>query len=191
MYIVAGLGNPGDKYLKNLHNLGFMAVELLAEKHGVSFDKKGFKGLFGVKSIGGEKVIFLKPQTFMNLSGECIREISAYFKVPSENILVIYDDIDIDIGALRIRKNGSSGTHNGMRNIVKELGTENFPRVRIGTKPEESYDILSYVLSDVKKEDEPKFRFSVNEAVAAADDFIHGKKIEDVMCAHNAAKYAE
>lgn len=165
-----------------------MAVELLAEKNGVSFDKKGFKGLFGTKTTGSEKVIFLKPQTFMNLSGECIREISAYFKVPSENILVIYDDIDIDIGALRIRKNGSSGTHNGMRNIVKELGTENFPRIRIGTKPVGDYDIMSYVLSDVKKEDEPKFRFSVNEAVAAANEFIHGKKIEDVMCAHNAKK---
>ena len=188
MYIVAGLGNPGDKYLKNLHNLGFMAVELLAEKNGVSFDKKGFKGLFGTKTIGSEKVNFLKPQTFMNLSGECIREISAYFKVPSENILVIYDDIDIDIGALRIRKNGSSGTHNGMRNIVKELGTENFPRVRIGTKPVGEYDIMSYVLSDVKKEDEPKFRFSVNEAVAAANEFIRGKKIDDIMCAHNGAK---
>lgn len=165
-----------------------MAVELLAEKNGVSFDKKGFKGVFGTKTIGFEKVIFLKPQTFMNLSGECIREISAYFKVPSENILVIYDDIDIDIGALRVRKSGSSGTHNGMRNIVKELGTENFPRIRIGTKPVGEYDIMSYVLSDIKKEDEPKFRFSVNEAVAAADEFIRGKKIDDVMCAHNTKK---
>lgn len=165
-----------------------MAVELLAEKNGVSFDKKGFKGVFGTKTIGSEKVIFLKPQTFMNLSGECIREISAYFKVPSENILVIYDDIDIDIGALRVRKSGSSGTHNGMRNIEKELGTENFPRIRIGTKPVGEYDIMSYVLSDIKKEDEPKFRFSVNEAVAAADEFIRGKKIDDVMCAHNAKK---
>lgn len=191
MFIVAGLGNPGDKYLKNLHNLGFMAVELLAEKYGVNFDKKGFKGVYGVKSFGSEKVIFLKPQTFMNLSGECIREISAYFKVPSENVLVIYDDIDIEIGALRIRKSGASGTHNGMRNIVKELGTENFPRIRIGTKPAGDYDIMSYVLSDIKREDEPKFRFSVNEAVKAADEFIHGKKIDDVMCAHNGLKYSE
>ena len=191
MYIIAGLGNPGRDYAGTRHNVGFEVIDAIAAKYGISVKKTRFNGIFGEGSIGGEKVILLKPQTFMNLSGECIREISAYFKVPSENILVIYDDIDIDIGALRIRKNGSSGTHNGMRNIVKELGTENFPRVRIGTKPEGSYDILSYVLSDVKKEDEPKFKFSVNEAVAAADDFIHGKKIEDVMCAHNAAKYAE
>ena len=124
MILIAGLGNPGTKYLKTLHNVGFMAVELLAEKNGAEFDKKGFKGLFGTKTIGGEKVVFLKPQTFMNLSGESIREIAAYFKIPSENILVIYDDIDIDIGALRIRKSGAAGTHNGMRNIVGELGTE-------------------------------------------------------------------
>ena len=96
MILIAGLGNPGTKYLKTLHNVGFMAVELLAEKNGAEFDKKGFKGLFGTKTIGGEKVVFLKPQTFMNLSGESIREIAAYFKIPSENILVIYDDIDID-----------------------------------------------------------------------------------------------
>lgn len=189
MILIAGLGNPGTKYLKTLHNVGFMAVELLAEKNGAEFDKKGFKGLFGTKTIGGEKVVFLKPQTFMNLSGESIREIAAYFKIPSENILVIYDDIDIDIGALRIRKSGAAGTHNGMRNIVGELGTENFPRIRIGTKPQGEYDILSYVLSDIKREDEPKFRFSINEAVQAANEFIHGKKFDDIMCAHNGKKY--
>jgi len=191
MYLVVGLGNPGDKYLKTLHNLGFMAVELLAEKNGVNFDKKGFNGLYGVKNISGEKVIFLKPQTFMNLSGESVEPIAAYFKIPTENILVIYDDIDIPIGSLRIRKSGSSGTHNGMRNVTKMLGTENFPRVRIGTKPEGDYEILSYVLSDVKKADEPKFKFSVNEAVSAADEFIRGKKIDDVMCIFNGHSYNE
>lgn len=189
MILIAGLGNPGTKYLKTLHNVGFMAVELLAEKNGAEFDKKGFKGLFGTKTIDGEKVVFLKPQTFMNLSGESIKEVAAYFKIPSENILVIYDDIDIDIGALRIRKSGAAGTHNGMRNIVGELGTENFPRIRIGTKPQGEYDILSYVLSDIKREDEPKFRFSINEAVQAANEFIHGKKFDDIMCAHNGKKY--
>ena len=191
MYLVVGVGNPGDTYLKTLHNLGFMAVELLAEKNGVNFDKKGFSGLYGVKNISGEKVIFLKPQTFMNLSGESVEPIAAYFKIPTENILVIYDDIDIPIGSLRIRKRGSSGTHNGMRNVTKMLGTENFPRVRIGTKPEGDYEILSYVLSDVKKADEPKFKFSVNEAVLAADEFIRGKKIDDVMCKFNGHSYNE
>ncbi len=127
----------------------------------------------------------------MNLSGESVEPIAAYFKIPTENILVIYDDIDIPIGSLRIRKSGSPGTHNGMRNVTKMLGTENFPRVRIGTKPEGDYEILSYVLSDVKKADEPKFKFSVNEAVSAADEFIRGKKIDDVMCKFNGHSYTE
>lgn len=189
MFLVAGLGNPGDKYLKNLHNLGFMAVEELAEKNGVNIDKKGFNGLYGVKNIGGEKVVFLKPQTFMNLSGDSVAALAAYYKIPSENVLVVYDDLDIPKGSLRIRKSGSPGTHNGMRDVTKKLGTDNFPRVRIGTKPEGDYDILSYVLSDVSKADEPKFKFSVNQAVAAADEFIRGKKIDDVMCKYNGKTY--
>ena len=185
MYLVVGLGNPGVKYLKNLHNLGFMAVELLAEKNGVTFNKKGFKGEYGEKSIGGEKVIFLKPMTYMNLSGESIREISSYYKIPVENIIVIYDDIDIPIGALRIRPSGSAGTHNGMRNIVLNLNSTSFPRVRIGTKPKGEYDILSYVLSDVKKEDEPLFKISVNKAVDAVNELIRGLSVEEAMQKYN------
>lgn len=188
MKLVVGLGNPGIKYLKTLHNLGFMAVELLAEKHGVSFNKKGFKGEYGEKNINGEKVIFLKPQTFMNLSGDCVQELSAFYKIPSQNILVIYDDLDIAIGYLRIRANGSAGTHNGMRSIVSRLGTTDFPRIRIGTKPEVQYEIIDYVLSDIRKEDEPKFRQSVNASVDAADYFIKGATIDEVMCKFNSFK---
>ncbi|MBR2336340.1 MAG: aminoacyl-tRNA hydrolase [Clostridia bacterium] len=188
MKLVVGLGNPGLKYLKNLHNLGFMAVELLAEKHGVSFNKKGFKGIYGEKNISGEKVIFLKPQTYMNLSGDCVQELSAFYKIPTKDILVIYDDLDIAIGYVRIRANGSAGTHNGMRSIVQRLGSTDFPRVRIGTKPEVDYEIIDYVLSDIRKEDEPRFRLSVGVAVDASDAFIHGVKIEDVMCKFNAVK---
>ena len=185
MYLVAGLGNPGLKYLKNFHNVGFMAVELLAEKHGVSFNKKGFKGLYGIKEIDGEKVMFLKPQTYMNLSGESIQEAMAFYKIPTENLIVIYDDIDVAIGSIRVRRNGSAGTHNGMRNIVQMLSSTDFPRIRIGTKPEEEYDLLSYVLSDIKKEDEPRFKISINEAVESADEFIHGKNLDEIMCSHN------
>ena len=185
MFLVAGLGNPGIKYLKNLHNLGFMAVELLAEDLGVSFNKKGFKGEFGEINIGKEKAILLKPQTYMNLSGESIREISSFYKIPTENIMVIYDDVDIPIGSLRIRKSGSAGTHNGMRNVVSCLNSTEFPRIRIGTKPESDYDILSYVLSDIKKEDEPKFKISVNKAVSAAKDFIGGIPLDIIMQKYN------
>ncbi|MBR1676704.1 MAG: aminoacyl-tRNA hydrolase [Clostridia bacterium] len=185
MYLVAGLGNPGLKYLKNLHNLGFMAVELLAEKNGVSFNKKGFKGEYGEKNIDGEKVIFLKPQTFMNLSGESVAAVASFYKIPTENIIIIYDDIDIAIGSMRLRPSGSAGTHNGMRSIVQCLGSQNFPRIRIGTKPEGEYDIINYVLSDVKKDDEPRFKVSVNKAVDAADMLIRGAAVDSVMCKFN------
>ena len=190
MYLVTGLGNPGIKYLKNLHNIGFMAVELLAEKYGAEFKGKGFNGLYAEKIVEGEKVFFLKPQTFMNLSGQCVAAFSSYFKIPPENIVVIYDDVDIEIGALRVRPSGSAGTHNGMRNIVAELGTENFPRIRVGTKPEGEVraDLMDYVLSDIKKEDEPRFAVSIKAAVAAADDFIHGKNIEEIMCEYNGGR---
>lgn len=188
MKLVVGLGNPGVKYLKNLHNLGFMAVELLAEKHGVTFNKKGFKGLYGEKNIQGEKVIFLKPQTFMNLSGESVQELSAFYKIEPKNILVVYDDLDIAIGFVRIRASGSAGTHNGMRSVVSRLGSTDFPRIRIGIKPEVDYAIIDYVLSDIRKEDEPRFRQSVGVAVDAADTFIRGGSIDEVMCKFNSFK---
>ena len=162
-----------------------MAVELLAEKNGVSFNKKGFKGEYGEKNIDGEKVIFLKPQTFMNLSGESVAAVASFYKIPTENIIIIYDDIDIAIGSMRLRPSGSAGTHNGMRSIVQCLGSQNFPRIRIGTKPEGEYDIINYVLSDVKKEDEPRFKVSVNKAVDAADMLIRGAAVDSVMCKFN------
>lgn len=189
MKLIVGLGNPGLKYLKNLHNLGFMAVEMLAEKHGVTFNKKGFKGIYGEKNVGGEKIIFLKPQTFMNLSGDCVQEISAFYKIAPQDILVMYDDLDIAIGAVRIRANGSAGTHNGMRSIVSRLSSTDFPRIRIGIKPEVNYEIIDYVLSDIRKDDEPRFRHSVGVAVDAADDFINGKTIDQVMCTYNSKRY--
>ena len=188
MKLVVGLGNPGLKYLKNLHNLGFMAVELLAEKHGVTFNKKGFKGLYGEKNISGEKVVFLKPQTYMNLSGESVQELAAFYKISPKDIIVMYDDLDIAIGSVRIRANGSAGTHNGMRSIVSCLNSTAFPRVRIGTKPEVNYEIVDYVLSDIRKEDEPRFRQAIAVAVDASDAFIRGNTIDQVMCKFNGSK---
>ena len=188
MKLVVGLGNPGIKYLKNLHNLGFMAVELLAERHGVAFNKKGFKGLYGEKNINGEKVVFLKPQTFMNLSGESVQELAAFYKIEPKDILIVYDDLDIARGSVRIRAKGSAGTHNGMRSVVSRLGSTDFPRVRIGIKPEVDYAIIDYVLSDIRKDDEPRFRQSIGVAVDACDCFIHGDGIDAVMCKFNGAK---
>ena len=132
MILIAGLGNPGTKYLKTLHNVGFMAVELLAEKNGAEFDKKGFKGLFGTKTIDGEKVVFLKPQTFMNNSGLSVMDAARFYKLPPERVLVLFDDISLPVGRLRVRADGSAGGHNGIKSIIGGLNSQSFPRVKIG-----------------------------------------------------------
>ena len=151
MKIVVGLGNPEKKYERNLHNLGFIAVDELAHKLGVSFtDKKHLKAVGAETMINGEKILLLKPLTYMNLSGEAVRAAVDYYKIDLKDLLIIYDDLDIAIGAIRVKPNGQSGTHNGLRNIVLHLGDTNFPRVRIGTKPEGFMgDIIDYVLSDI------------------------------------------
>ena len=172
MKLVVGLGNPGLKYLKNLHNLGFMAVEMLAEKHGVSFNKKGFKGDYAVANVDGEKVILLKPQTYMNLSGESVVPMLNFYKIPVENLIVIYDDLDVNIGS--------------MRNIVSLLGSQNFPRIRIGTKPEnDGRGIIDYVLSDVKKEDQERFDLALEKSANSAIMIVKGQTIDNVMNKYN------
>ena len=132
MYIIAGLGNPTREYEKTRHNVGFDTIDVLADKLNTSVDEKKFKGLYGKGIIAGEKVILLKPQTFMNLSGESVREAADFYKVDPEHIIVIYDDISLDVGQLRIRKKGSAGGHNGIKNIIAHLGTQEFPRIKVG-----------------------------------------------------------
>lgn len=186
MYIIAGLGNPDKKYLNTMHNLGFKAVDLIAKKLGVSFDKKAFKGDYAVANVDGEKVILLKPQTYMNLSGESVVPMLNFYKIPVENLIVIYDDLDVNIGSIRIRKNGSAGTHNGMRNIVSLLGSQNFPRIRIGTKPEnDGRGIIDYVLSDVKKEDQERFDLALEKSANSAIMIVKGQTIDNVMNKYN------
>ena len=165
-----------------------MAIDCLAGRHGVKFEKSGYRGKYSIININGEKVIFVKPQTYMNLSGECIQAIASYYKIPSEKIIVVYDDIDIPIGSVRIRANGSAGTHNGMRNIVSELGTTDFPRVRIGIKPDRPYVLIDYVLSDIRGEDSAAFTEAIKIAADALDDFIQGEPIENIMCRYNTVK---
>ncbi len=182
MYLVVGLGNPDVKYLKTMHNMGFMAIDILAENLGLQFNKKGFKGVYAQASVGGEKAILLKPQTYMNLSGDSVLEIANFYKIEPKNILVIYDDLDIEIGSIRIREKGSAGTHNGMRDIVKKLSSDSFPRVRIGTKPNgDSREIIDYVLSDIKKADEEIFKRVLKTAAESAEMFIKGKSLEEIM----------
>lgn len=186
MYLIVGLGNPDAKYLKTMHNMGFMAIDILADKMGVEFNKKGFKGVYGMTTVKGEKVILLKPMTYMNLSGSSVQEALSFYKIPKSNLLVIYDDLDINIGSLRIRGKGSAGTHNGMRDIVSKISGEDFPRIRVGIKPvNDSRGIIDYVLSDIKKEDEATFKTVLTKASDACYDFANGKNIEEIMCKYN------
>ena len=170
MYIIVGLGNPGKQYENTRHNVGFNIIDILADEYGISVNKMKYKALIGEGRVGTEKVVLVKPVTYMNLSGESLAEIYNFYKVDTSNIVVIYDDIDLDVGKIRIRKKGSGGTHNGMRSIIKCLGSNEFPRVRVGiSKPKNGQDLADFVLSRFAKEDEKSLNESFENAVAAID----------------------
>lgn len=155
MYVIAGLGNPKKEYENTRHNIGFAVIDMLAERHGIRLNEAKHKGLIGKGYINGEKVILVKPLTYMNLSGECIREVLDYYKVDAkENLIVLHDDISLEPGTVRIRKKGSAGGHNGLKNIILHLGHDTFQRVKIGVgeKPE-GYDLADYVLGHFSKQE--------------------------------------
>lgn len=167
LYLIVGLGNPGSRYRNTKHNVGFGAIDYLAEEYGVKINKIKFKSVYGELNVSGEKVILMKPQTFMNKSGESVREAKEYFKIPTENIIVIQDDIDLAVGALRIRRKGSAGSHNGMKSIIYLLKEDEFPRVKIGIgRQEPGRDLADYVLSGFRKEDAQ----DVEDAIKKAGD---------------------
>ncbi len=166
-YVIAGLGNPGRKYAHTRHNAGFDAVDLLAEKYGIKITGKRKKSRTGRGVIEGMNVILVKPQTFMNLSGEALREIVDAYHVKPEHIVVLSDDIHLNTGSIRVRNSGSAGGHNGLKNIIQQLGTDNFKRVRIGVGPMPAEeDQIAFVLSRISKED----RKRLNEALTDAGD---------------------
>ena len=132
-WLVAGLGNPGQKYQNTRHNMGFLTVELLAEQKGVKLNKVKFKSAYNILDFAGCRCLVMKPQTYMNLSGEAVREAAQFYKIPAERVLVIYDDVSLPVGKLRVRPSGSAGGHNGIKNIIAHLGTQDFPRIKIGT----------------------------------------------------------
>lgn len=186
MHIIAGLGNPGREYAHTRHNVGYDTLDILADKHGISVDTTKFKGLIGKGIINGEKVILLKPLTYMNLSGESIREAVDYYKTdPETDLIVIYDDIYLDPGNIRIRKQGSAGGHNGMKNIISHLGTEIFPRVRIGVgeKPK-AYDLKDYVLGHFSKDEADAMQDGMIRAVNAVEKILAGD-IDGAMTEYN------
>lgn len=160
-------------YEETRHNAGFMAIDNLARMTNINIDKNGFKGIIGKGEIEGEKVILVKPQTYMNLSGECVSEILNFYKLSPENLIVIYDDIDIKLGKIKIRPSGSAGTHNGMRNIINLIKSENFVRIRIGTdRPEPNADLADYVLRKLTKDEKELLDIAVNDAAKAVFEII-------------------
>lgn len=151
MKIIVGLGNPGTKYEFTRHNAGFLMVDFYANENNFEIKKLKFKGLVGETIIGGEKVIFLKPQTFMNLSGDSVREIADFYNANMEDVLIIYDDISIPLGRIRVRKKGSAGGHNGIKDIILKSGTDVFPRIKIGVSENKNTDLVNYVLGAFSK----------------------------------------
>lgn len=185
MYLIAGLGNPEQDYSKTRHNMGFNVVNEISKKYEIDITKKGYDALYGKGIINDTKVILLKPQTYMNLSGISIKKCMEFYKIPIENLIVIYDDIDIEPGSIRIRKFGGPGTHNGLKSVVHELCTEKFSRVRVGIgKPKEDEDLISYVVGHISEEDQNLLNTGIDKAAKAVIELITNG-IESAMNSFN------
>ena len=175
MYVIAGLGNPGKKYENTRHNMGFITVDQLAIKHDIKVDKLKFKALVGEGRIADQKVLLVKPQTYMNLSGESIRQVMHFYKLDPEKLIVIYDDIDLDPGNLRIRKKGSAGGHNGIKDIIAHLGTQEFLRIRVGAGAKaEGQDLVNHVLGHFSGEDRELVAWAIENAAGAVRLMVQG-----------------
>ncbi|SDJ83167.1 aminoacyl-tRNA hydrolase [Natronincola ferrireducens] len=172
MYIIAGLGNPGKRYDGTRHNVGFEAIDLLAHRNGIKVNKLKHKALYGEGFWGGEKVVLVKPQTFMNLSGESLRDMMEFYKLDIKNLIVIYDDVDIEVGTLRIRQKGSSGSHNGMKSIIHQLQSHDFPRIRIGIGKPQYGDLADYVLGRFSKEEISPTVEAIERAALAVESIV-------------------
>ena len=169
MYVIVGLGNPEKDYSNTRHNMGFNTINKLAQEYKIEITKNKFKGLYGTGTIEGEKVILLKPQTFMNLSGESVKEITQFYKINKEQLILIYDDIDIEPGVIKIRKSGGPGTHNGMKSVIKELNYQEFKRIRIGIgMPQYKENLVEHVIGPISKEEKEK----LNKAKTLAKEAV-------------------
>ena len=169
-WLIVGLGNPGPEYAKTRHNVGFRCIDLLAEKLGARIDKAKFQGLYGQVDYKGNRLYLLKPLTYMNLSGVSVLQLSSFFKIPPQRIIVIFDDISLEPGRLRVRSDGSAGGHNGIKSIIAQLGSQDFPRVKIGVgaKPHPDFDLADWVLSSFSAQEEKALAFSLENGAQAA-----------------------
>ena len=185
-YLIVGLGNPGRQYESTRHNAGFICIDILAEKYGIKINKLKFKSLMGEGRIEGKRCLLLKPQTFMNLSGEAVRDAVEFYKIPTENVIVICDDISLEPGKMRIRRKGSHGGQNGMRNIIYHLKDDNFPRVKIGigAKPNPEYDLADWVLSRFSQSEAKLIKQVADDTVSAIEYMVKGD-IDKAMSNYN------
>ncbi len=187
MYIICGLGNPGKDYESTRHNLGFMTLDVLSSRLGISVNKLKFRALIGEGRIGSEKVVLVKPQTYMNLSGEALRPIMEFYKEDPSHLLVVYDDIDLEPGTIRIRPFGSAGTHNGMRSVIYQLQTDRFPRIRIGEGKNGVIPLERYVLMRIPENEKKLVREAVERAAEACESFVRDG-IDRTMNVYNTKK---
>ena len=173
-WLLVGLGNPGDQYENTRHNVGFMVADELAERHNIPVQRLKFRALTNTVTVGDRKVLLMKPVTYMNLSGEAVREAAAFYKIPPERVLVISDEVSLAPGKIRVRRSGSAGGHNGLKNIIAHLGTDQFPRIRLGVgqKPHPDYDMADWVLGKFQGEDKKAVEAAVKKAADAAECLI-------------------
>ncbi|HOG00569.1 MAG TPA: aminoacyl-tRNA hydrolase [Clostridia bacterium] len=176
MFVILGLGNPGREYAMTRHNIGFMTLDALASRHGIDIRRENFRSVFGEGRVGDERVVLAKPLTFMNNSGWAARDLVNWYKVEPRQLLVVYDDADIPLGTIRVREGGSSGSHNGMKSVIYQLGFDDFPRVRVGIgAPEGERDIVAHVLSKPSGEEMEKLRSAIFETADAVELIVAGR----------------
>lgn len=191
MYLIVGLGNPESEYEKTRHNMGFCVINKIAKEFSIDITKNKFNALYGTGIINGQKIILLKPQTYMNLSGSAVVDFIDFYKLDLENLVVIYDDVDVEIGSIRIRKKGSPGSHNGMKSIVNMLQSEEFTRIRVGIgKPEHSNDMINYVIGKINDEEQEKLEPGIDMAKQATIELIKNG-VDSAMNKFNKSKKEE
>ena len=175
-HLIVGLGNPGDKYFYTRHNAGFWAMDYVSQKCGAQVNRSKFHALVGEGTIAGKRVLLMKPQTLMNASGDAVSEAAAFYKIPIENIIVMSDDVNLDVGRIRVRKSGSDGGQKGLRSIITRMGSDNFPRIRfgVGKKPHPDYDMADWVLSNFSEEDKKALFECFEVAYNGVEKLVHG-----------------
>ena len=185
-WLIVGLGNPGKEYERTRHNAGFMAIDKIAEKYDCNLNKHKFDSLYGECNIGGKRVLLVKPQTFMNLSGKSVMAVSAFYKVPVNSIIIMFDDISLSVGKIRVRRNGSHGGHNGIKDIIELMGTNDIMRIKIGVgeKPNPEYDLKDWVLGKISSDLMGDFSAALENSVKAAEEIIK-RGVDSAMNKYN------